>query len=190
MPVILGAKPEHGFDQPLGLLSDCHRRIERFLGMMIRAVERSDGGRRPLAPDERDALEAALRYFKVAAPRHTQDEEQSLFPRLRESPDPGARAALALVESLEQDHRRADAMHEQADHLCRRWLDDGAITAADADELHRVLRDLRDTYARHIATEDGELFPLAARLLDANQLAQVGAEMARRRGLQSTGREV
>ena len=27
----IGGPPEHGFDQPLGLLSDCHRRIEHFL---------------------------------------------------------------------------------------------------------------------------------------------------------------
>jgi len=27
----VGQRSDHGFDEPLGLLSDCHRRIERFL---------------------------------------------------------------------------------------------------------------------------------------------------------------
>ena len=69
MPVSLGVKPQPGFDRPLQLLSDCHRRIENFLQMMIRVLERSEQGTRALADDERTALEAALRYFEVAAPR-------------------------------------------------------------------------------------------------------------------------
>jgi hemerythrin-like domain-containing protein len=187
MPVILGARPEHGFDQPLGLLSDCHRRIEGFLGMMIRVVERSDGGRTPLADEERSALEAALRYFKTAAPRHTQDEELSLFPRLRQSDNPDAHTALVRVESLEDDHRRTETMHAQADRLCRRWLDGGSIAKADAETLHQLLHDLRAIYARHIDLEDKELFPLAARVLHASQIAQIGIEMAQRRGLPAGG---
>ena len=41
MPVRIGGRPEHGFDEPLGLLSDCHRRIERFLGVLA-AVARGE----------------------------------------------------------------------------------------------------------------------------------------------------
>ncbi|HSV13167.1 MAG TPA: hemerythrin domain-containing protein [Tepidisphaeraceae bacterium] len=187
MAVQLGARPEHSFDEPLGLLSDCHRRIEKFLDVMIRVLDRSDRGNKPLALDERDALESALRYFKNAAPRHTQDEEQSLFPRLRASDDPAAHAALARIEALEEDHRRADAMHDEVHQLCRRWLDSLAISAMEAERLNQLLHDLRDTYAGHIALEDSELFPLAARVLKDADLKAVGAEMAQRRGLDANG---
>jgi len=183
VPVKLGATPEHGFDQPLGLLSDCHRRIENFLGVMIRVLERSDGGSKPLAPEARNALEAALKYFDVAAPRHTQDEEASLFPRLRESKDPDALAALARMQSLEEDHRRADAMHDEAKTLCRRWLDTGPLPPAEISRLDELLRELQQMYARHISLEDSELFPLASRVLDREQIEQLGKEMAQRRGL-------
>jgi hemerythrin-like domain-containing protein len=183
MPVTLGARPEHGFDQPLGLLSDCHRRIESFLGMMIRVLEQSNGGRGPLTREARAAMEAALRYFDVAAPRHTQDEEQSLFPRLRASDDPDAHAVLQRIESLEVDHRHAEAMHEEVNRLCRKWLDAGSLEAEELRRLGELLGGLRATYARHIALEDTELFPLAARVLDRRQLAEVGREMARRRGV-------
>lgn len=154
---------------------------------MIHVVERPNGAHEPMTNTEREALEAALRYFQTAAPRHTQDEEASLFPRLRESNNPDAHAALARIESLEKDHRFADAAHEQVDRLCRQWLDQGTIATADAEELHRLLHNLRDMYARHIVLEDSELFPLAARTLDSAQLAQIGAEMAQRRGLTANG---
>jgi hemerythrin-like domain-containing protein len=183
MPVTLGARAEHGFDQPLGLLSDCHRRIENFLEMMIRVLQRSGDGSRALAGDERQALETALRYFDVAAPRHTQDEEQSLFPRLRASDNPQALAALARVEALEADHRHADTAHAQVKDLCRRWLDAGPLPQARRQRLVHLLQDLREMYARHIAMEDNELFPLAARVLNSSELHEVGKEMAQRRGL-------
>lgn len=183
MPVTLGARAEHGFDQPLGLLSDCHRRIEGFLGMMIRVLERSVDASKALSGEEREAMEAAIRYFDVAAPRHTEDEEQSLFPRLRASGRSDARAAIEHVEALEADHRRADAIHAEVRRLCRRWLDLGPLPESDRRRLGDLLHRLRESYARHIALEDSELFPLAARALNARQLQEIGQEMAARRGL-------
>jgi hemerythrin-like domain-containing protein len=150
---------------------------------MMRVLERSQHGIKPLEPDERAALEAALKYFDVAAPRHTQDEEESLFPRLRDSNDPAAHAALAQVQRLEEDHRHADAMHGEVKTLCRQWLDSGPLSAADVQRLDELLHGLQQMYARHIALEDKELFPLAAQVLNRRQLDEMGQEMAKRRGL-------
>jgi hemerythrin-like domain-containing protein len=182
MPVVLGAKPQHGFAEPLGLLSDCHRRIEHFLDVMLHLLQQTNG-KSGLSAVEREALEVAVRYFATAAPRHTEDEEASLFPRLRESENPAVLAALVQVESLEADHRWAEAAHAQADRLCRRWLDDGPLSHLHFEELRGVLVRLRGTYARHIAVEDRELLPLAGRVLSQTALTQIGLEMARRRGL-------
>lgn len=90
MPVQIGAKA-HSFSDPTGLLSDCHRRIEMFLASLQRVGEMID---RPLSDDARTALESALRYFRESAPKHTADEEESLFPRLRQMQDPEIEAAL------------------------------------------------------------------------------------------------
>src|SRR6266581_372662 len=38
MPVQIGAKP-HNFTDPTGLLSDCHRRVEMFLGTLTAVAE-------------------------------------------------------------------------------------------------------------------------------------------------------
>ncbi len=81
MPVVIGAKPESGFRDPIGLLTDCHRRVERFLSVLVQVGAQTQGG--SLTSEQRTALETALRYFRDAAPKHTADEEESLFPRLR-----------------------------------------------------------------------------------------------------------
>ena len=87
MPVQIGAQT-HNFSDPTGLLSDCHRRIEMFLGTLERVASVID---RPLTEETRPALESALRYFREAAPKHTADEEESLFPRLRQMHLPDSR---------------------------------------------------------------------------------------------------
>lgn len=185
MPVTLGAKPDHGFDEPLGLLSDCHRRIERFLGVLLAVCTTRQGG--ALTADERESLRRAIEYFRVAAPRHTQDEEASLFPRLRASSDPRAAAALAELARLEADHEIADGHHRDVDALVSRWLEAGALAPAAAEELRRLLEALTAIYRAHIAVEDERIFPLAAEVLAAEHLKGIGEEMARRRGLDAAG---
>ena len=181
MPVTVGARPDHGFDSPLGLLSDCHRRIERFLNVLSRVLTETGGG--ALDARQRHGLQSATEYFSTAAPRHTQDEEHSLFPLMRRSSDPEVAAAMARLDALEADHREAETAHTEVDQLCRCWLRVGTLTPAEAGRLGSLLRALAELYRRHIAVEDQEVFPLAGRALSAGELAAVGQEMARRRGL-------
>lgn len=184
MPVSLGARPQSGFDDPLGLLSDCHRRIESFLGILIRVAELASGeSAGALPPDHRAALEAALRYFREAAPRHTRDEEDSLFPRMREADDLRVREALAAVARLEREHAEADSLHAEVDRLGRQWLAGGRLQPAENARLRVVLLRLQGLYREHIALEDGHIFPLAAKSMSPAQLRAVGVEMAARRGL-------
>jgi hemerythrin superfamily protein len=188
MPILINARREAGFDDPLGLLSDCHRRIERFLGQLSTLAGRAGEG--ALSEDERGVAENALRYFAEAAPRHTRDEEDSLFPRLRSvaagnEPERAApaRSALETVARLEEDHRRAEADHAAVDALFRRWIEDGRLPGPERERLRTLLDDLTASYRVHIAAEDGQVFPLAARALDDEQRLDVGREMAGRRGL-------
>jgi hemerythrin-like domain-containing protein len=175
----IGQRADHGFDEPLGLLSDCHRRIERFLHILI-AVTRdvADG---ELAATQRAQLEAALAYFATAAPRHTADEEESLFPRLKASGDAAATAALAVCEQLEREHDAASTHHRAVETIGRQWLSHGRLPETEVSHLEAHLSALQALYQAHIALEDGELFPLAARLLSARQLEEIGGEMAARR---------
>ena len=184
MPVNLGDSPQSGFDEPIALLMDCHRRIERFLGMLLRVREACDG--RPLPQKYREAAEAALRYFAEAAPRHTEDEEQSLFPAMRASGDERVSAALAQIDHLEREHEAAGEAHAEVDGLMRRWLDEDALDTPSLERLHDRLTQLHTTYQRHIGEEDEVLFPLAAEVLSDDALETIGREMARRRGLEAS----
>ena len=177
----IGAPLAHDFSDPLGVLSDCHRRVEHFLHLLIRVTEEARGGE--LRSEQRDALEVALRYFEEAAAKHTDDEEESVFPRLRAAQRPRSAEALVIIDALTQDHKVARARHAEVETLAHRWLADGHLTPAAAGELAALLHDLSTMYRRHIAIEDEELIPLARQILDASALAALGREMAVRRGL-------
>ena len=58
MAIQIGAKLDSGFNDPIGMLKDCHRRIESFLGILCLVVERAQG--RTLTDEERDGIESAL----------------------------------------------------------------------------------------------------------------------------------
>ena len=63
MGVQISAKPDSGFDDPIGMLTDCHRRIEQFLKILATVVERAEG--RNLTGEEATAVQSALRYFRA-----------------------------------------------------------------------------------------------------------------------------
>ncbi len=183
----IGQKPSPTFQQPLELLSDCHRRVESFLRALILVAEQARGG--ALNEPQRDALQTALRYFREAAPKHTADEEESLFPRLRALDNPAARQALARIEALEADHQRAKQSHDAVELLGQQWLAQGTLDAGETGGLIEHLRALAAIYARHIAVEDNEIFPLAKAVLDAATLGRIGREMAARRGQDAAWQE-
>jgi hemerythrin-like domain-containing protein len=179
MPIQIGRRPDHGVDRPLGMLTDCHRRIEYFLDVLVALDQRCAGG--PLTPGQRAELDAALAYFATAAPNHTSDEEESLFPRLRALDDGTARRIVDTIGRLEGDHEQARQHHLAIDTSGRRWLADGSLTQTAAAAFGGHLEALQALYRLHIGVEDRELFPAAARLLSSAQLTELGREMAQRR---------
>jgi hemerythrin-like domain-containing protein len=181
MAVQIGEKTHH-FSEPTGLLSDCHRRIEMFLGSLQRVSEFVDN---PLTNDARAALESALRYFQEAAPKHTADEEESLFPRLRDIDDPATEKAISTLDALEVDHRRAEALHSEVHALGVNCLNQGPLQIKEAERFRQAVRDLASIYAEHIRIEDNVVFPAAMRALSSSQKSAIANEMASRRKLAS-----
>ncbi len=181
MPITIGAKRESDFTDPIGMLGDCHRRIEKFLDVLLRVAEQARGG--SLTAQQRGAFDNALRYFRESAPRHSADEEESLFPRLRQTRDPRMPALLARIESLEEEHDCADRIHAEVDRLGQAWLANGELPAEQAARLVTLLAQLRDIYRDHIAAEDNEVFPAAAAVLSDSDRQAIGKEMASRRGI-------
>ena len=77
MPVSIGAS-ENTFANPLGLLSDCHRRIERFLQALLTVATQVAGG--SLEAEHRRALEVALKYFHEAGRNTPRMRKKIYFP--------------------------------------------------------------------------------------------------------------
>ena len=179
MPIVIGAKRESDFTDPIGMLGDCHRRIEMFLNVLLRLSEQARGD--ALNEEQRGALETALRYFREAAPMHTADEEESLFPRLRQVESGDTRALMARIESLHEEHVWADRSHSEVDNLGRLWLRLGTLAPEEASRLLTLLIQLRDLYRDHIATEESAVFPAAAVALSPADRRAIGSEMASRR---------
>ena len=175
MAIQIGAKPDSGFDDPIGMLKDCHRRIESFLGILCVVVNRAQG--RSLSDEERDAIKAALQYFRTGGQRHTADEEESLFPRLRESDA----HSFEEIDRLEDDHHEASDLHETVEGLYSTWIESGVLGSERIQQLLSQTARLKQLYSDHIQVEETIVFARAAQVLDSHSIAAIGTEFRFRR---------
>ena len=175
MAIQIGAKPDSGFDDPIGMLKDCHRRIESFLHILCVVVDRAQG--RSLTGEECAAVQAALQYFRTGGQRHTADEEQSLFPRLRKSDA----QAFEEIDRLEHDHREANDLHASVERLYAVWIASGGLAPDETLKLLAATSRLKQLYSDHIHVEEVTVFARAAQLLDRNALTAIGTEFRFRR---------
>lgn len=177
MPRIGESTP--GFDEPLGLLRACHRRIAERLDLLDRLA-----GYVVMHGSDESAGAAARRvldYFDRAAAHHHEDEEEDLFPMLHRA---SGRAGW--------DDRLPDAL----DQLSREHPVLGTYWAKLRPALVTITRgqrvgefrceDLLRAYRSHMSLEEELVFPLADRLLTEAELQELGSSMQRRRGLGTT----
>ena len=175
MAIQIGAKPDSGFDDPIGMLKDCHRRIESFLIILGVVVDRAQG--RTLTDAERSAVQAALQYFRTGGQRHTADEEESLFPRLRKS----AAEAFEEIDRLEDDHHEANDLHGSLERLYSVWIGSGGLGTDETQQLMSETARLKQLYADHIKVEESIVFTRATQVLDSHAMAAIGTEFRFRR---------
>jgi len=161
-----------GFDDPIGVLIACHRRMERQLATLSRLCRHLPQHHADEAA--RTAAAAIMRYFDVAAANHHADEEATLLPRLR-----NVRPDLAgLCAEIERDHL---ALGGGWQRLRPRLA---AIAVGRSGYLPiREVEAFRAGYEAHIAKEEDRLLPQARAALDQAMLVEIGEEMAARRNL-------
>lgn len=169
------------FTNPLGLLVHCHERIEGQLEALARAAEVWRGGNVKSIPGVFAAIDAACRHFAFAGVKHTEDEEVSLFPRLREHGGAAGDEALAAMTELESQHRTAEEMHKQFDEFVLTLPRDGSADSRELDCFGEMVAELIAFYRPHIFMENNLVFPIAGRVLPADEIHAVGEEMRGRR---------
>lgn len=156
--VSIGAAPKNTLEAPIEHLLACHRRIEQKLDTLMRALGTPG--------DESDAAIARVfHFFDTNGMLHTQDEEESIFPRL--APRVSA-SETALLNALQAEHEAIEALYARV---------------ASGDHSRDAVRELVDRYHTHIAREDSELIALLRKHLGEDDLRAISQEMKQRRGL-------
>jgi hemerythrin-like domain-containing protein len=158
--------PAATVDSPLEHLTACHRRIEQRLDTLVNAAGHVETDREGALA----AIANSLRFLDTSGVLHTEDEEASLFPRLRQNL---SAAETALLDTLEAQHTEAEGIYAELKQL---------VSAAEFGAEYRdCATRLRDLYRDHIRAEDETLLPIARRSLDDAGTAEIAREMRDRR---------
>ena len=169
--------PSAGFEAPLEMLSACHFRIERQCATLRRLVPHL--ATHGADTEARTAAANVIRYFDTSAKHHHADEEEDLFPALIESMAGSDPVCLReLTATLVAEHDELEVRWQNIRAVLERVVaGDNVVLESQAVEA------LVGLYERHIAREETELLPMAARLLSDEDLARVGRAMRERRGI-------
>ncbi len=165
------------FEVPLEMLSACHGRVEDQCATLRRLAShvRAHG----CDTAARSAAAAVMRYFDTAAKHHHADEEVDLFPALIEAmAGSDAVCIRELTDALTAEHRELEARWRYLRGTLARMAGGEGVELQSAD-----VESLASLYERHIAREEAELLPMAARLLADGDLERVGRAMRERRGV-------
>ncbi len=169
-------KRDCGFDDPIGVLKDVHRKIKRSLHILWVIADRAAG--RELTGEETAAVRSAIDCLRVDGTWHTVDEEQSLFSRLRAKTITGDSEDLSLIED---NRRQADRQRAIAESLYSAWLSAGVLRPESQMRLQSCTESLKRLWERHIQLEEQIVFPRAQRVLDGQAIAAMGQEFRLRR---------
>jgi len=159
------------FDEPLALLRACHEKILAHCDLLEGLIAHMAGA----GPDTgaRKTAERISRFFSTSARLHHRDEEEDLFPRLNRQ----SLKIAELVYALKNERVQLDALWETLSPELKRLPGE-----AFSDEFTRSASDFCHLYTQHIERENMEFLPLAANSLSQQDLAEIGASMAERRG--------
>ena len=160
---------------PLEMLQGCHVRIRHFM-QLGRTLAETQGA----SPEEvAEAANDIFRYFTQALPLHEADENETLFPRVREAGPLGSplrQAASAMVEQ----HHAIDELVAELLSLCGSLRRQPEGLPGLAQQLRHVSTALDRIFDSHLHMEETVIFPAIAQL-PAEELAAMSREMQQRR---------
>lgn len=165
-----------GFDRPLELIRQTHRRLEHRCALMQRLVTHLQ--EQGCDTDAQASAGHVVRFFEDEMAQHHQDEEQDFYDAVVEAAPAKSRPAIAkLVAELRDEHGRLQAVWRD---VLRPQLT--AIMENRAQTLNREAVDrCHMLYVSHVEREEQILLPIAEKRLSRARLEQLGRGMAERR---------
>jgi hemerythrin-like domain-containing protein len=166
---------------PFALLTHCHKRIEgQLLGLEF-AVELFQ---KKTFEDSQSAfilIDAALAHFAGPGVKHTEDEEISLFPRMREKGGNAGEEVFAAMNELEAQHRTAKELEAEFENFIANLPRQNELEAKDLEQMTKLVEEITKLYRPHIKLEDTLVFPVGARILTEEDVQALGSEILARR---------
>ncbi len=158
---------------PVERLEHSHRRLEERLEELKSFVDAIVTGRQ--VEENWAAIADLVDYLNRSVLRHEEDEELSVFPRLRSHP-----TLRPLLQRLSDDHISQRKLVDKLAQLVE-TRGEAKSAAATHARLQRVCKSLSAAYLDHIAREDRQLLPAIARHCSAEDEVAMAQEMGARR---------
>jgi len=157
---------------PLDIIRDDHARQLRMCNLLDAFTEKLE--LEPVMP----LASALLEYLTGDLPLHTEDEERDLRPALEERCEPEDNPHAVLKQLTKEHELNRDLVSFMIGDL--EALADGR-TLSNPLRLMRNVKEFSGTQRQHVTWEDRVLLPLARQRLTAEDLAEIGRNMAARR---------
>jgi hemerythrin-like domain-containing protein len=150
------------------LLDREHRNIERLLAVLEHELDIFDRAGRP----DYEVIRAIIAYFEVYTELYHHPQEDQVFARLKLR-DP---AAAAGIRDLAREHQKgAERLRRVAQAV------DGVLAGREIlrSDVDAIIRDFLEHERHHIAMEDRDFFPAAAKALKPRDWAEVASAQSR-----------
>jgi len=172
------ANPTPGFDRPLELIRQMHRRIEHRCALMGRLADHL--AERGCDADARATAGHIVRFFDEDVARHHEDEELAFYDSVVGAAPEAERARMAaLVAQLRTEHEELQSLWAGALRPQLVAVQQGRAAWLGGPEIERC----HALYIAHTNREESDLIPVAEARFTPEALERLGRGMAGRRGL-------
>jgi hemerythrin-like domain-containing protein len=167
-------------NDPLEHLEHCHQRIERSLVTVKNAVAALRLTDPVLRTEGAAALDYELALLQLLTDLHTQDEEQSLFPRLQKNISSDPDFLKELMRLLEVQHREKQEIFGELARCLRALPTTGPAAEEGLERLETLVGELENVFRPHMTLEEERLMPQCRQFLTQTDIEEMRQEMRRR----------
>jgi regulator of cell morphogenesis and NO signaling len=167
---------------PFEKLVECHDHIMSRLSLFDQTLTAIEQQRALGFRSEKDNIKMMFDFIDTSIALHTRDEEEGLFPKLRpklEEGLPSKHGGGTPVDVMEEEHRTVEGVIDRLKDIAL-LMEKETQPSEVADLVNEFVgkgRWLVQAYYGHIWKENNVLFPMAERMLSADEKTEVAKAM-------------